>query len=238
MIPAKYNSERLKNKNLALIDNKPLIYYVINAAKKSKLFDKVIINSDHDIYKKIAKRYRVGFYKRPNKLGSYKTKSDDIVYDFLKKNKCDIVMWINPISPLQTPQEIINCYDYFIKNKFNSLITVQENKVHCLYKNKPINFKTNIKFQQTQNLLPISRMVYSIMMWKSKSFIGSMTKNNHAIQHGKIGYFNVSFESSIIVKNANDLKIAEKYILVNKKIQNKKYIHKVDYDKLLKDDVF
>jgi len=41
MIPARSGSQRLKNKNLALIGNKPLIYYAINAAKKSKAFNKI-----------------------------------------------------------------------------------------------------------------------------------------------------------------------------------------------------
>ena len=38
MIPARIGSERLKKKNLALLNKKPLIYYAINAAKKSKIF--------------------------------------------------------------------------------------------------------------------------------------------------------------------------------------------------------
>ena len=36
MIPARIGSTRLKYKNLALINNKPLIYYAINAAKNLK----------------------------------------------------------------------------------------------------------------------------------------------------------------------------------------------------------
>ena len=38
MIAARIGSQRLKYKNLALIDKKPMIYYAIKAAKKSKLF--------------------------------------------------------------------------------------------------------------------------------------------------------------------------------------------------------
>ena len=86
MIPARIGSERLKKKNLALINNKPLVYYAINAAKKSQIFDKIYINSDDKIFNKIAKRYKVDFYLRPKKLGSSNTKSDDIVYDFLKNH--------------------------------------------------------------------------------------------------------------------------------------------------------
>ena len=43
MIPARIGSQRLKFKNLALLNNKPIIYYAINAAKQSKCFDKIFI---------------------------------------------------------------------------------------------------------------------------------------------------------------------------------------------------
>ena len=38
MIPARKGSKRLKNKNLSLINGKPLIYYSVKAAKESKIF--------------------------------------------------------------------------------------------------------------------------------------------------------------------------------------------------------
>jgi hypothetical protein len=53
MIPARIGSERLKKKNLALLNKKPLIYYAIHAAKKSKIFKEIYINSDDKVFKKI-----------------------------------------------------------------------------------------------------------------------------------------------------------------------------------------
>ena len=74
MSPARIGSSRLKMKNLALIKGKPLIYYAIRAAKESGVFDKIIINSDHQVFSEIADRYNVGFYLRSKKLGSSTTK--------------------------------------------------------------------------------------------------------------------------------------------------------------------
>ena len=54
MIPARIGSERLKEKNLALIDGKPLIYYAIRAAKDSGVFNKIIVNGDNELFGKIA----------------------------------------------------------------------------------------------------------------------------------------------------------------------------------------
>ena len=78
MIPARVGSERLKMKNLALINGKPLIYYSIKAAKDSGIFDKIVLNSDSQIFGEIATRYDIDFYLRPRELGSSETKSDDV----------------------------------------------------------------------------------------------------------------------------------------------------------------
>ena len=96
MIPARIGSKRLKFKNLALINKKPLISYAIEAAKKSKKFDKIVLNSDHKIFKDIAKRYKVDFYLRNKSLGKSNIKSDDVVYDFMKSYEYEIFCWINP----------------------------------------------------------------------------------------------------------------------------------------------
>ena len=46
MIPARYGSKRVKQKNLRLINNKPLIHYVIDAAKGSELLTDVYVNNE------------------------------------------------------------------------------------------------------------------------------------------------------------------------------------------------
>ena len=228
MIPAREGSERLKVKNLSLLNDKPLISYSIVAAKSAAIFDKVVLNSDNNVFEKIAKRYGVDFYLRPKKLGGSKITSDEVVLDFLLKNKCDILVWVNSISPLQTSNEIKNITNYFINNNLNSLITVIDRQAHCLFENKPINFSDGIKFQKTQDLRPVKEMVYSIMMWKAKSFIDEMRLNGHAILHGKVGYYTVDKLSALIVKNAGDLKLISQVINANNQSDNN-----VEYDDLV-----
>jgi len=48
MISTRAGSTRLKMKNLALINDKPMISYAINTAKDSGIFDKIIVNSEND----------------------------------------------------------------------------------------------------------------------------------------------------------------------------------------------
>lgn len=221
MIPARYGSQRLKLKNLALLNNKPLIWYVINEAKKAKIFDQIILNSDSLIFKKIAKKTNINFFHRSKKYANSKAKSDDVVSNFLESYDCDIIVWLNPICPLQDFLEIRRVVKYFLKNNLNSLITTSKIQTHSIYKNKPINYKIEDKFEQTQNLEPIFSMVYSVMMWKSKSFVKSMRETGSAILHGKVGYYPVNKNSSLMIKTKEDLMMAELKIKQAKK--NKKY---------------
>lgn len=230
MIPARMGSTRLKQKNLALLDGKPMIFYAINAAKESDVFDKIVINSESEVFAKIASRYGVDFYKRPDALATSDAKSDQVVDDFIENNPCDIVVWVNSIAPLQSSEEIKEVVDYFIKEDLDSLITVKDEQVHCLYKGRPLNFNENELFAKTQDLEPVQPFVYSIMMWKADAFRKAYEKEGHAVLFGKVGYYPVNKLSTIIIKREEDLKLAE-YIIVGRKMKKDS---ELEYDEVAK----
>ena len=171
MIPARLGSTRLKIKNLALLNGRPLISYTINAAKESNIFTRIVVNSDDELFAEIAERYGVEFYLRPSELGSSTAKSDNVVYDFMLKHQAGVTAWVNPISPLQTGIEIRDVINHFLKKNLDTLITVKNEQVHCVYEGKPVNFVRDELFAQTQDLNPVQACVYSIMMWRNKTFL-------------------------------------------------------------------
>ena len=231
MIPARFGSTRLKMKNLALIDGKPMISYAINAARESNIFDRIIVNSEHNIFQEIAERYGVDFYQRPEDLGTSKAKSDSVVVNFMNMYpEADIVVWVNPISPFQTGKEVLDVVNYFVKNKLDSLITVEEMQVHCNFNNEPVNYDKNEEFSQTQDLTKIYPFVYSIMMWRKKPFLTDYSRKGHALFCGKFKTYSVSKISGIIIKTAEDLKLAD---LMMRSMNNLKSVNSVEYDVLV-----
>ena len=48
IIPARAGSKGLKNKNIKLLNGKPLIAYTIMEAKKSKLISNIVVSTDSD----------------------------------------------------------------------------------------------------------------------------------------------------------------------------------------------
>lgn len=230
MIPARIGSTRLKMKNLAILNGKPMVYYAIRAARDSGVFDRIVLNSDHEIFREIAERYKIEFYKRPVELGSSTTKSDDVVIDFIEKNPCDIVVWVNPTSPLQTGEEIKKVIHYFQNEKLDSLITVKDEQVHCVYRRQPVNFNLNERFAQTQDLNPVQPFVYSIMMWRVPTFLQRYKQKGYAFFCGKTGYYPASRLSGIIIKRQEDLMLAD-YLL---RLFDTQDTYQVRYDNLIK----
>ena len=71
-------SKGLKDKNIKLINGKPLMYYTIKQAIKSKIFDNIVVSTDSKKIGLIAKkRGALVPWMRPKKLSLDKTKSHD-----------------------------------------------------------------------------------------------------------------------------------------------------------------
>ena len=57
IIPARGGSKGLENKNIAPLLGKPLIYYTIEAAKSSKYVDRVLVSTDSEEIREIAREF-------------------------------------------------------------------------------------------------------------------------------------------------------------------------------------
>ena len=79
----------IKNKNIVNLSGKPLIYYTIKDAFKSKKFEKILVLTDSQKYAKIAKSFGAEVpYLRP-KSNALDTSTDNELYiymlDFFRK---------------------------------------------------------------------------------------------------------------------------------------------------------
>ena len=59
IIPARFNSTRFPGKVLALLDNRPLIWHVYNAAAESGILDAVCVAADHEAVQKACAEYNI-----------------------------------------------------------------------------------------------------------------------------------------------------------------------------------
>lgn len=80
IIPARIGSKRIPFKNIKFFSGKPIIAYSIEAAKKSKLFDHIIVSTDDERISKIAKQYEAEVpFIRPKNISDDYTATIDVV---------------------------------------------------------------------------------------------------------------------------------------------------------------
>ena len=73
---ARGGSKGVKNKNIKLINGKPLIWYTIKEAKKSKYIDNYVVSSDSNKIINLVKKFGIDApFHRPKKLSSDKSSS-------------------------------------------------------------------------------------------------------------------------------------------------------------------
>ena len=140
MIPARLGSSRVKNKNLRLLNGRPLVQYIIDAAKESNIFDSIYLNSEASIFEEIASESKIKFYKRPENLSTNQATNDDFAFDFLDNIECDILVQLLPTSPFVTASDIKNFVETLINQEYETLISVSNIKIEANFKGEPINF--------------------------------------------------------------------------------------------------
>ena len=84
-VPARMGSKGIKNKNLKILNKKPLIYWPINALKKSKFVDTVLLSTDSTKIRKIGLKLGAEApFLRPKKLATDNAMTTDAIKHALK----------------------------------------------------------------------------------------------------------------------------------------------------------
>lgn len=211
MIPARLTSERVKLKNLRLLNGKPLISYAIENCINSGVFDEVYVNSDALILREIAEAYGVKFYERNPELAKSEVTNDWIAFDFLKNVKCDLLFQVHTTSPLLTPEDIRRFVSYMISNDLDTVLSVKEERIEAIFRNKPVNFIPRGIMPKSQDLEPIKLLCTAIMGWRADNFISNFERLGYAVfgGEGEIGYFTLGGFATIDIDNEDDFQFAE-----------------------------
>ncbi len=215
MIPARLGSQRLKKKNLSLLNGIPLLTRAIQKCKAAICFDEVWVNTESDELGALAIEENVGFHKRPFKLANNNATSEEFVYQFLKTHECDFLVQVHSIAPLLSVTQIKNFVIALQEKKSDVMLSAIEDQIECAINGEPVNFSFSEK-TNSQNLDPIQRITWSITAWKSTSFIETFEKGETATYNGKIDIFEVDKISGHVIKTQNDLDIAEALLLLIK----------------------
>ena len=224
IIPARAGSKRIKNKNIVNFFGKPLIYNSIKTAIKSKLFDDVIVSTDSVKIQKIAQKYGAKIYfKRPKSLSGDHTSTFSVInhtIKWLQKNLYEpkYVCCIYPTAVSLTEIDLKKAYKKIKTNKFNFVFAANRyshppERGFNLTNDNRINFK-NSKFYKTrtQDLDPMYHDAGQFYWGEASSWL-----LNKSVFSRKSTVEILSNFKSIDIDNKEDLELAKKIHLLNKK---------------------
>lgn len=138
IIPARGGSRGIKDKNIYIVNNKPLIAYTIEAARNSKYIDKVIVSTDSEKIAAISNKYGAETpFLRPSHLSGDTAKTIDAV---LHAKNCleekgeyfDICVLLQATSPLRDENDVDEAIEYFERvgeRSVASIVEVNQNPI-------------------------------------------------------------------------------------------------------------
>lgn len=107
LILARGGSKGIPKKNIIDINGKPLIQYSIEAAKLSQAND-VYVSTDCAAIMLEAIKHKANVIMRPSNISGDNSKSEDALMHFAKTVLFDILVFIQPTSPLMIAEDINN----------------------------------------------------------------------------------------------------------------------------------
>jgi len=216
LIPARGGSKRLPRKNIRPLLGKPLIAWTIEQALISKYIDRVIVSTDDKEIAEVSQKYGAEVpFMRPKELATDEAGSVDVILHALKyledadNYSPDIVVLLQPTSPLRTTEETDKALELFFTNKYDSLISVYEAPKHYLW-----------LFESKEDFLrPFACLRSKLADNKPHKFYvpngaiyianSETLKKNKTFYTKKLSYFVMPYERSIDIDTELDLIIAE-----------------------------
>ena len=211
-------SRGVKNKNIKLINGRPLMYYTIKQAIKSRIFDHIVVSTDSKKILRIAKSYGAeGWFLRPKKLSLNSSQKIPVIRHALLQSekfynkKFETIIDLDVTSPLRKTEDILKAYKFFIKRKANILIT------GCKSKKNPYFNMIEIKNNKVQVAKRLKKNIYrrqdapktydynaSIYIWRRKALI-----NFKSFYTSKTVFYEMPESRSIDIDSKLDFKLVE-----------------------------
>ena len=218
IIPARSGSKGLPNKNILMLGNKPLIAYTIEAALKSKEFERIIVSTDSLEYKYIAEKFGAEVFMRSEDLANDKASSFVVIEDVLKRinDEINYFVLLQVTSPFRNENHIKESINLFENNfnKYNYLVSMQKSDKSSSLIN-PI-YDNTLK-EYSIDYSNYSRQKYDEYHPNGAIFIGKIKeylKQKHFFGEKSIVYF-MNKEDSIDIDDSLDFEIA--ITILNKK---------------------
>ena len=128
LIPARGGSKGLSGKNMRMLNGKPLLAYTVEAAAQSGIFTHVVVTSDDEEILSLAEKLNAETEARDPALAEDETPMGPVIAAFIQRRQLvadDIIVLLQPTSPLRTARHIDEAYQWFTESDCNCLVSVK-----------------------------------------------------------------------------------------------------------------
>lgn len=153
IIPARSGSKSVKDKNIRLINGKPMMTYSIVHALQAKCIDRVIVSTDSEKYAEIARKYGAETpFIRPSEYATDTSLDIDVfrhALKYLERNEHytpELVVQLRPTYPIRRTSDIENMVKYMKDNP-------DIDSMRCIAPAKEIPYKMWFKDKSNDNLI-------------------------------------------------------------------------------------
>jgi len=123
VIPARGGSKGVPQKNVRQVCGKPLIAWTIEAAQQSLLLDRWVVSTEDPEIARISRLYGAEILNRPPQLATDTTPTLHVLKHALDHVSADIVVLLQPTSPIRSSGLIDRCIRQFQDTQADSLAT-------------------------------------------------------------------------------------------------------------------
>lgn len=204
-IPIKAKSERVKEKNLRLLNGKKLYTYIFDHVQEAAVFDDVFIDTNSGEIAEEAEKRGFNVIERLPALAENTANGNDLlVYHYLSHPGYDYYYQLFATAPYLQPETIRACYDELDNATDNdSIFTATENHSFYWLAGSPINYRPCI-LPRSQDMLPVVEETTGLYGIKAKT----LEKYRCRIGAKPIIKIVSKFEA-VDINTEEDLKVAE-----------------------------
>ena len=128
LVPARGGSKSIPMKNIKMVNGKPLIWWVLDAAQNS-IIDQVYVATDSDQIRGVVESFclpKVSVIGRSAYSAADHAKTEIVMEEFCNNFEFDDLVLLQPTSPMLTKQQINDAIYFYLSGDYDSILPVVE----------------------------------------------------------------------------------------------------------------
>lgn len=205
-VHAKGTSERVPNKNLRWLGDRPLFCHAIAKALAAERVDRVVIDSDSEEILRVGEEHGAEPLKRPANLATNKTSGDELAY-WQAANALDshVVLQVIPTSPFLSPKSIDGAIDLLESAQVSSVAGVFSDVFYAWEDGAPAYYDADGRIPNSNTLTPVVFETTGLYVNRTQAVL----RTRRRLDPTSCAPFLLSRIESIDVNTPEDFELAE-----------------------------